>query len=136
MGTLRLQSSIAPETKAFVIASKPSEATTTEDFDAVDAYSRARAFFMTVAFVMISDLTFIEHKIFSLVQMTVDRRRPPPSFVAAAWDLCFNTFRRRSKPTNEVWPLVSVRHQDGHIVGRLGNQQASLKSRVFRLIAL
>ena len=100
--TLRVQSSIALETMAFVIASKPGEPMTTEDFVAdeigtsMEAYSRARAFFMALAFVMISDQTFIENKIFSLVQMTVDRRRSPPSFVAAAWDLCFDTFRRRS----------------------------------------
>ena len=59
----------------------------------MEAYSRVRAFFMTLAFVMIRDQTFfsfedelfIENKIFSLVQMTVDRRHPPLSFCTAAW---------------------------------------------------
>ena len=50
METLRVQSSIAPKNKAFVIASKPVEPSTTEDFVAdeigtsMEAYSRARTF--------------------------------------------------------------------------------------------
>ena len=68
--TLRIQSSIAPKTKALVIASKPVYPMTTEDFVAdeigasLEAFSRARAFFMTFAFVMIldQDAFFIENR--------------------------------------------------------------------------
>ena len=61
METPRVQSSVAPKTRAFAIASKPKEPMTTEDFvvdeigASMEAYSRARAFFRTLAFVMILD---------------------------------------------------------------------------------
>ena len=97
METLRIQSSIVPKTKAFVVPSKPGESMTIEEYVAdeigtsTEAYWRARAFFMTLTCVIVLDQTFfslqdafVHRENFSLVQMTVDGRRPPPSFFAAA----------------------------------------------------
>ena len=49
----------------------------------------------------------------NLVHMTVDRRRPPPSFFAAAWCSMFNTLLMRVEPVREM-ASNSVLRQDGH----------------------
>ena len=64
METLWVESSIAPKTKACAIASKTRKPMTTEDFGAdaigtnMEAYSRDRAFFTTLACITILDQTF------------------------------------------------------------------------------
>ena len=53
----------------------------------MEAYSRARAFFMTLAFYHDFGPFFLQISGFSLVHMTVVQRCPPLSFFATAWRL-------------------------------------------------
>ena len=99
----------------------------------MEVYSRARALFVTVAFVLLldhsffslQDSLFIEDKLFYLVHMTVDRRRSPPSFFAAARGVSMlQHFADEIRTTQ-------MKRQDGPIIGRLGNQRAKMRNRVF-----
>ena len=96
-------------------ASKPGELMTTEDFvadeigESMEECPRGRAFFTTLALVMIldqlffflHDALFIENKILSLVQMTADRRRPPPPFFATAWGSMLQHFAGENQPKKD-----------------------------------
>ena len=69
----------------------------------------------------------IDHRVnFSLVQMTVDGRRPPPSFFAAARRSLLQHFADDIRSEKDGL-CRSVIHQDGLMIGRTGNQQAKTK---------
>ena len=58
------------------------------------------------------DALFIKNKIFSLAQMTVDRRRPPPLFFAAAWGSMLRNFADEIRTVQRMMASV-VRDTNG-----------------------
>ena len=99
METIRLQSSIEDRKKSRVLSQAPGEPMTTEEIEIcevsslMDLYARAQAFFYTYALVCIlnkdffpyQDCVYMNCKIYSLLQTTIDGRHPPLSHFIMAW---------------------------------------------------